>query len=59
MTRDDQDDPGEFPYRRYGIPKLGFENYWYPIILASELRRTPKAVQTSLSYVGSRVGATP
>ena len=45
MTRDDQDDPGEFPYRRYGIPKLGFENYWYPIILASELRRTPKAVR--------------
>ena len=45
MPRDDQDDPGELPYRRYRIPKLGFQNYWYPIILASELRRTPKAVR--------------
>jgi phenylpropionate dioxygenase-like ring-hydroxylating dioxygenase large terminal subunit len=38
-------DPGELPYRRYGIPKLGFENYWYPIILASELKQKPKAVR--------------
>ncbi len=42
---DYQNDPGEMPYRRYGIPKFGFENYWYPIILASELRRKPKAVR--------------
>jgi nitrite reductase/ring-hydroxylating ferredoxin subunit len=38
-------DPGELPYRRYGIPKLGFENYWYPVILDSELRHKPKAVR--------------
>lgn len=42
---DYQDDPGELPYRRFGIPKLGFENYWYPIILSSELGRKPKAVR--------------
>ena len=42
---DYQDDPGEIPYHRYGIPKLGFENYWYPIILTSELRSKPKAVR--------------
>jgi nitrite reductase/ring-hydroxylating ferredoxin subunit len=42
---DPQHDPGELPYRRYGIPKLGFENYWYPIILASELRHRPKPVR--------------
>jgi phenylpropionate dioxygenase-like ring-hydroxylating dioxygenase large terminal subunit len=42
---DQPTDPGELPYRRYGVPKLGFENYWYPIILDTELRRTPKAVR--------------
>ena len=42
---DSQPDPGELPYRRYGIPKLGFENYWYPIILESELRGKPKPVR--------------
>ena len=39
------DDPGELPYRRYDIPKLGFENYWYPIITTGELGRKPKAVR--------------
>ncbi len=42
---DQPNDPGELPYRRYGIPKLGFENYWYPIILESELGHKPKAVR--------------
>ncbi|WP_428492071.1 Rieske 2Fe-2S domain-containing protein [Rhodopila sp.] len=42
---DHYDEPGETPYRRHGIPKLGFENYWYPIILNSELGRKPKAVR--------------
>jgi phenylpropionate dioxygenase-like ring-hydroxylating dioxygenase large terminal subunit len=42
---DHTSDPGELPYRRYGIPKLGFENYWYPIILDTELRHKPKAVR--------------
>lgn len=39
------DDPGEIPYRRYGIPKLGFENYWYPIITEKELGPKPKGVR--------------
>ena len=30
----DDEDPGELPYRRFDIPKLGFENYWYPIVTA-------------------------
>ncbi|WP_428538666.1 Rieske 2Fe-2S domain-containing protein [Rhodopila sp.] len=42
---DHHDEPGETPYRRHAIPKLGFENYWYPIILSSELGRKPKAVR--------------
>jgi nitrite reductase/ring-hydroxylating ferredoxin subunit len=42
---DTQDDPGELPYRRYDVPKLGFENYWYPIIRASELGGKPKPVR--------------
>jgi phenylpropionate dioxygenase-like ring-hydroxylating dioxygenase large terminal subunit len=42
---DHTSDPGELPYRRYGIPKLGFENYWYPVILDTELRRKPKPVR--------------
>jgi nitrite reductase/ring-hydroxylating ferredoxin subunit len=40
-----EDDPGEIPYRRYDVPKLGFENYWYPIIRSAELGRKPKAVR--------------
>ena len=39
---DTDDDPGEIPYRRYDVPKLGFENYWYPIIRIAELGRKPK-----------------
>ena len=31
-------DPGEMPYRPLGIPKSGFENYWYPIVTAREVR---------------------
>jgi phenylpropionate dioxygenase-like ring-hydroxylating dioxygenase large terminal subunit len=42
---DDEDDPGEIPYRRYDVPKQGFENYWYPIICTRELKRKPKAVR--------------
>jgi phenylpropionate dioxygenase-like ring-hydroxylating dioxygenase large terminal subunit len=42
---DMSEDPGEIPYRRYDIPKLGFENYWYPIITARELGRKPKPVR--------------
>jgi phenylpropionate dioxygenase-like ring-hydroxylating dioxygenase large terminal subunit len=42
---DYEDDPGELPYRRYGVPKLGFENYWYPIIRIAELGSKPKAVR--------------
>jgi nitrite reductase/ring-hydroxylating ferredoxin subunit len=39
------DDPGEIPYRRYGIPKMGFENYWYPTLTEGELGKKPKAVR--------------
>jgi hypothetical protein len=42
---DDMDDPGELPHRRYDVPKLGFENYWYPIIRIAELGCKPKAVR--------------
>ena len=42
---DSLNDPGELPYARFDVPKLGFENYWYPIILASELTRKPKAAR--------------
>ena len=38
---DGMDDPGELPYRRYGIPKLGWENYWYPVITEKELGAKP------------------
>lgn len=38
-------DPGEIPYRPHNIPKLGFANYWYPILLTSEVKRKPKAVR--------------
>jgi hypothetical protein len=40
-----EDDPAEMPYRRFGIPKLGFENYWYPIVTSREVRRKPRAVR--------------
>jgi phenylpropionate dioxygenase-like ring-hydroxylating dioxygenase large terminal subunit len=42
---EDHDDPAELPYRRFGIPKLGFENYWYPIITSREVRGKPRAVR--------------
>ena len=42
---DHPSDPGELPYRRYDIPKLGFEDYWYPVVLESDVRRKPKAVR--------------
>jgi len=38
-------DPGEMPYQRFGIPKLGFENYWYPVPTAREVGRKPVAVR--------------
>jgi len=39
------DDPAELPNRRFGIPKLGFENYWYPIVTSREVGRRPRAVR--------------
>jgi phenylpropionate dioxygenase-like ring-hydroxylating dioxygenase large terminal subunit len=45
MAQPDDDDPGEIPYRRYNVPKMGFENYWYPIIGSKELGRKPKPVR--------------
>jgi nitrite reductase/ring-hydroxylating ferredoxin subunit len=42
---DMSDDPGEIPYSRFAIPKLGFENYWYPIITERELGGKPKGVR--------------
>jgi nitrite reductase/ring-hydroxylating ferredoxin subunit len=42
---DTTEDPAELPYRRYGIPKLGWEDYWYPVLTARELGRKPKAVK--------------
>jgi phenylpropionate dioxygenase-like ring-hydroxylating dioxygenase large terminal subunit len=39
------EDPAEMPYRRFGIPATGFENYWYPILTAREVKRKPKAVR--------------
>ena len=39
------DDPAEMPYRRFGIPKLGFENYWYPIVTTRKVKRKPLAVR--------------
>jgi phenylpropionate dioxygenase-like ring-hydroxylating dioxygenase large terminal subunit len=42
---EEDDDPGEMPYRRFGIPTLGFENYWYPIVTAREVGRKPRAVR--------------
>jgi len=45
MPLDASDDPGELPYRRFGIPKDGFENYWNPIITSAELGKKPKGVK--------------
>jgi nitrite reductase/ring-hydroxylating ferredoxin subunit len=42
---DGDNDPAELPYRRFGIPKLGFENYWYPVVTAREVKRKPRAVR--------------
>src|ERR1700727_1922254 len=42
---DEDGDPGELPYRRFGIPKLGFENYWYPIVLTGDVKARPKAIR--------------
>lgn len=39
------DDAEELPYRRFGIPKLGFENYWYPIVMTREIKAKPRAVR--------------
>jgi nitrite reductase/ring-hydroxylating ferredoxin subunit len=39
------DDPAEMPYRRFGIPKSGFENYWYPVLTPREVKRKPRAVR--------------
>src|SRR5258708_24273078 len=41
----DDEDPGELPYRRFDIPKLGFENYWYPIVTTRDVKRRPRAVR--------------
>ena len=41
----DDADLTELPYKRFDIPRLGFENYWYPVVLASEIRKKPKAVR--------------
>jgi phenylpropionate dioxygenase-like ring-hydroxylating dioxygenase large terminal subunit len=38
-------EPGEMPYERFGIPQLGFENYWYPVLTAREVRGKPRAVR--------------
>ncbi len=42
---EDDNNPSEMPYRRFGIPKLGFENYWYPILTRREVSRKPRAVK--------------
>jgi nitrite reductase/ring-hydroxylating ferredoxin subunit len=41
----DIEDTAELPYRRFGIPKLGWENYWYPVLTAREVKRKPRAVR--------------
>ncbi len=46
MAQPERDeDPGELPYRAHNIPKLGFENYWYPILTSGELKKKPKGVR--------------
>jgi phenylpropionate dioxygenase-like ring-hydroxylating dioxygenase large terminal subunit len=32
-------------YARFDMPKLGFRNYWYPVLHAWQLRRKPRAVR--------------
>jgi phenylpropionate dioxygenase-like ring-hydroxylating dioxygenase large terminal subunit len=32
------------PYARFGVPDLGFRNYWYPALLSRQLGREPKRV---------------
>lgn len=43
--RDIPDDPGEIPYQPHGIPRLGWEEYWYPVITARELGKKPLPVK--------------
>ena len=38
-------DPRELPYQRYGIPRLGFRNYWYPAMRVRDLGARPKAAR--------------
>lgn len=38
-------DPRELPYQRYGIPRLGFRNYWYPAMRVRDLGARPRAVR--------------
>jgi nitrite reductase/ring-hydroxylating ferredoxin subunit len=45
MDQIDTSDIGELQYRRHGIPKAGFENYWYPVLPASDLGAKPGAVR--------------
>ena len=36
--------PANDPYVRFGVPALGFRNYWYPACLSRELSNKPKRV---------------
>jgi nitrite reductase/ring-hydroxylating ferredoxin subunit len=38
-------DPAEMPYQRFGIPILGWADYWYPIVTTREVGRKPRAVR--------------
>jgi nitrite reductase/ring-hydroxylating ferredoxin subunit len=40
-----QPDPGEIPYQRFGLPKSGFADYWYPILRKNDLGTKPKPVR--------------
>jgi hypothetical protein len=40
-----QPDPGEISYQRFGLPKTGFADYWYPILRKTDLGRKPRAVR--------------
>ncbi|HEX9466274.1 MAG TPA: Rieske 2Fe-2S domain-containing protein [Alphaproteobacteria bacterium] len=33
------------PYASFGVPQLGFRNYWYPALAAWRLRRKPKSIK--------------
>ena len=33
------------PYAEFGVPELGFRNYWYPVLAGWRLRRKPKPVK--------------